>query len=69
MKDTDILISEIQVSREHTVIFSQDSSVFIVDQGTREGTYLNGKRIAAKEKLKSGDVIGVGNSTITFHSI
>ncbi len=65
----DIYISELPVSRDHALITSENSSVFIIDQGSREGTYLNGRRIAAKEKLGPGDVISVGNTTITFHNV
>ncbi len=69
MEGKDIYISELPVSRDHALITSENSSVFIIDQGSREGTYLNGRRIAAKEKLGPGDVISVGNTTITFHNV
>lgn len=65
----DICIPDARISRDHALIVSESSSVFIVDQGSREGTYLNGKRIDRREKLNPGDVIGLGDTTITFHNI
>jgi FHA domain len=65
----DICVSDERISRDHALIISENLSVFIVDQGSTEGTCLNGKRIRRKEKLSSGDVIGLGDTTITFHDI
>jgi pSer/pThr/pTyr-binding forkhead associated (FHA) protein len=65
----DIFIPDVRVSRDHAVIISENSSVFIIEQGSKAETYVNGKRIYGREKLSPGDVIGLGDATITFHDI
>jgi S1-C subfamily serine protease/pSer/pThr/pTyr-binding forkhead associated (FHA) protein len=49
-----------KVSLEHAVISDQDGSNYIVDLGSKSGTYLNGERIAGRTILKDWDVIELG---------
>jgi predicted component of type VI protein secretion system len=54
-----------QVSREHAMFEVTSDSVFIQDLGSRNGTELNGKKLAAHEstRLKNGDLVKVGPLT------
>ena len=54
------------VSREHAQFITGTDSVLVQDLGSRNGTEVNGKRLAANQPqvLKSGDLIKVG--TLTF---
>jgi len=48
------------VSRRHCAITRQDATVSIQDLGSRNGTLVNGEKIAGKVPLSSGDEIGIG---------
>jgi S1-C subfamily serine protease/pSer/pThr/pTyr-binding forkhead associated (FHA) protein len=49
-----------KVSMEHAVISDQDGSNYIVDLGSKSGTYLNGEKITGRMLLKDWDVIELG---------
>ncbi|MGH7569344.1 MAG: FHA domain-containing protein [Gemmatimonadales bacterium] len=50
------------VSARHAEIRHADGAWRLVDLGSRNGTYLNGRRIAADAPLQAGDVIALGDS-------
>jgi hypothetical protein len=54
------------VSRLHTVILREGSHVLIMDLGSANGTYLNGKRIKPniRQALNHGDLISLGKLKI-----
>jgi serine phosphatase RsbU (regulator of sigma subunit) len=39
---------------------------FVEDKGSRNGTYLNGKRLTARSPLRSGDCLGIAGVELTF---
>src|SRR5205807_3341866 len=49
-----------EVSREHATLQATDSEIFIVDKGSANGTFLNGKRVKGRETVRVGDAIRVG---------
>lgn len=40
----------------------------VVDEGSRNGSFLNGKRIRGRARLYAGDTITVGATAISFHA-
>jgi pSer/pThr/pTyr-binding forkhead associated (FHA) protein len=48
------------ISRKHCAILRNDARVTIKDLGSRNGTLVNGEKIAAETELASGDEIAVG---------
>ena len=54
-----------QTSREHALILNSPDGVYVRDNGSRNGTYLNEEKIENDTPLKSGDVIRIGRSAIT----
>ena len=54
------------VSRVHAVLENLGFAWSIRDVGSRNGTYLNGEKIAAERVLRSGDELRVGNSRLIF---
>lgn len=48
------------ISRQHCAILRQDNRVTVKDLGSRNGTLVNGEKIAAETELASGDEIIVG---------
>ncbi|OYU17399.1 MAG: FHA domain-containing protein [Rhodobacteraceae bacterium PARR1] len=52
------------VSRVHAGIRLVGGAVTLADEGSLNGTFLNGKAVKAPARLKSGDKIGLGNVTL-----
>jgi len=53
------------VSRRHCAVHVGPADVWVEDLGSRNGTFVNGVRIAAKTKVSSGDLIRVGALELT----
>jgi len=57
-----------RVSRRHAIIQAQGQNEFwLVDFGSRNGTYLNGQRIIQPTRLQHGDVLRIGPFPFVFH--
>jgi sigma-B regulation protein RsbU (phosphoserine phosphatase) len=66
LPESDILIEEPVVSRGHAEIYRAGDKYYVQDLGSRNGTFLNGKRIFQPAELVPGSVVGVGSSKIVF---
>jgi len=65
---SDIVISDPQVSRQHTRITTrQDEMIVIEDLGSTNGTFVNGIRLTGPHTLANGDVIGLGDVVTLTH--
>jgi len=65
-KYCNILINDNAVSRIHAQIEKEEEKIYIKDLNSKNGTYLNGKKIARMKRriIKSGDYIRVGKEEI-----
>src|SRR3954468_6048625 len=57
------------VSRVHAVLEKLGNAWSVRDVGSRNGTYLNGEKIAAERVLRSGDELRVGKSRLIFWEV
>lgn len=59
------------LSRRHAMIENRDGKYYLLDLGSRNGTWLNGKRLPAREprELQDGAEIRFSNSTYIFRTI
>jgi diguanylate cyclase (GGDEF)-like protein len=64
--DNDISLELAGISRQHLKIFVTDTSVVLQDLGSRNGTYLNNKKVESPEELKKGDIIKLGSTALKF---
>ncbi|MDE3091336.1 MAG: FHA domain-containing protein, partial [Chloroflexota bacterium] len=57
--DNDIMIQDAQVSRRHATIFAQEGKLYLRDEQSTNGTWLNGQRVSRATQLKIGDRIKI----------
>jgi adenylate cyclase len=63
----DVILVDDRVSRRHATIHAQgDNEFWLVDLGSRNGTYLNGRRVSQPTRLRDGDRIQIGTFVLTF---
>ncbi|MGH7917101.1 MAG: FHA domain-containing protein, partial [Candidatus Binataceae bacterium] len=58
----DLVISDNTVSRRHALITRRDGLIRLSDTNSSNGTFVNGRRVAAAITLKNGDEIRFGNA-------
>ena len=54
-------MNDVSVSRSHAVIGYTERGWFIVDAGSKNGTYVNGRKIE-KASIREGDKVVVGDN-------
>lgn len=57
-EDSDVVIEHSSVSREHARIWIEDDAVWVEDLGSKNGTYLNDKKINGKHLVKDEVTFG-----------
>ena len=60
-EDCDVRPLSEDVSRRHCAVHVGPAEVWVEDLGSRNGTFVNGEKIAEKTRLKDGDIIRVGS--------
>ncbi|MDI1313471.1 adenylate/guanylate cyclase domain-containing protein [Prosthecobacter sp.] len=67
--DNSIPVADSEVSRRHAIIQSQGEREFwLVDLGSANGTYVNGRRISQSVCLHNGDLIRIAGNELEFSS-
>lgn len=62
-----VVVAGEKISRRHALIHCQNETEFwLVDLGSRNGTFRNGVRIKQPTALRNGDTIGVGPTEFRF---
>jgi pSer/pThr/pTyr-binding forkhead associated (FHA) protein len=69
MPDNDVVMADGSVSRRHcAIVLHASRGCEIHDTASKNGTYLNGKRILGPTRLVAGDEIRMSDHTIVFQS-
>ena len=63
-EDCDLRPDSRLVSRHHCAVVQDGYSIRLRDMGSRNGTYVNGKRIAGSVSLDDGDLVSIGEITM-----
>lgn len=64
--ENDVVLGDQFCSTSHAVIRTEEGRTFVRDQGSKNGTYVNGRRIEGEQVLRPGDEIVIGSTRIVF---
>jgi adenylate cyclase len=66
--DNTIVLTDQWMSRNHAILQAMETGeIHVIDLGSRNGTFVNGRRLSIPTPLQDGDVITFGQTNITFH--
>jgi serine phosphatase RsbU (regulator of sigma subunit)/pSer/pThr/pTyr-binding forkhead associated (FHA) protein len=63
--DKDLVIPDPRVSRDHALIVAENGDFFVIDQGSKHGTYVNGERVQ-RQKLQRNDRVEFGVREVAY---
>jgi pSer/pThr/pTyr-binding forkhead associated (FHA) protein len=63
-----LVIDDPEASRRHSSLSVEGDTVTIEDLGSTNGTFLNGRRIFAAQRLKKGDKVRIGRTIVVVVS-
>jgi DNA-binding winged helix-turn-helix (wHTH) protein len=63
-----IRLDSTEVSRRHAIVTVRAGVATITDLGSRNGTFVNGERLAGTRELRHGDEMLLGTSSVVFES-
>ena len=63
--DRDLVIPDPRVSREHALIVAESGEFFVVDQGSKHGTFVNGEKVD-RRKLQRNDRLEFGARDVAY---
>ena len=66
MEDNDLVIEGVKVSRYHAVVVEMGGGFAVNDLRSTNGTLVGEQRVLDSHFLRSGDVIRIGGTDITF---
>jgi pSer/pThr/pTyr-binding forkhead associated (FHA) protein len=68
--DNDLIIPDYSVSRYHAILEHHKTQGFLwIDIGSRNGSFVNGKRVKKATRLNHRDVVTFGQTTLEFCSL
>ena len=65
-QDNDVPLDDDFASARHARIEPRRDGVWVTDDGSTNGTFVNGARLSKPRKLKPGDVIRIGNTDLRY---
>ncbi len=65
-KPADVIVDDVFASARHARIAPRGPYNFLEDLGSTNGTYLNGSRVDAPERLTPGDKIAIGDTEFRY---
>jgi len=67
-REATVFIDDVSVSRRHARMMVNGHSVVVEDLGSKNGTTVNGDRIAGTASIQDGDVLAVGSVEMRFRA-
>ena len=59
-----LVINDEHASSHHAIFLSAHGLWYVEDNGSTNGTWLNGRRIVAAQRLKKGDKVKIGRTVV-----
>ena len=63
----DLVLQDLNVSRNHAAVVRRTEGVFVVDAGGKNGTFVNDRRITEPVRLDAGDRVRLGSTILVFN--
>jgi hypothetical protein len=67
--DNDIVIADLQASRYHAELRRTGDTFQLVDLGSRNGTFLNGRQVQKPTLMHAGDLVSIGRRELLFDGV
>jgi len=62
----DLVLSDSMVSRRHAILEQRDDIFILRDNGSANGTMVNGDPVESEQTLRDGDLVAIGSSRLLF---
>lgn len=66
--ENDVILNNEMISRNHCRIYAEGNDYYIVDLRSKNGTYVNGRRITGEHRLADNDKVVIGSERIPWQS-
>ncbi len=67
-EDNNVVLSDRWISRNHAMVQSMETGEFyLIDLGSRNGSFLNGRRVSIPVTLQNGDRLTFGQTELEFY--
>jgi hypothetical protein len=68
-READVVLHDPEVSRRHARFESRNGVVFVDDLSSRNGTFLNGRRVEESIEVREGDAVDVGTTRMMVRTV
>lgn len=65
----DIVLARGNVSKQHTRLVLRDGKIIVVDLKSTNGTFVNGKRLAAPQVVSAKDIVAIGDFALALPEV
>lgn len=67
-RSSDVAIDDQWISRSHAMLQRMDGGeIYLIDFGSRNGSFVNGRRVSTPVRLADGDRLKAGQAELEFH--
>ena len=67
--ECDVVLDVAAVSRRHAVVIHEKGLYFVKDNGSRNGTIVNGQQVVDRAQLRDGDQVLICDVLLEFHNL
>ncbi|HEU4539064.1 MAG TPA: FHA domain-containing protein, partial [Polyangiaceae bacterium] len=64
--DNDVVLAQLNISRRHARLERHGGMLFVRDEGSRAGSFLNGQRVRKPTPVADGDALQLGDYVVRF---
>jgi len=68
-EECDINLSDFKMSRQHCTLYMHEEVLTIVDNSSKNGTFVNGRRIVQRRELRNNDEVIIGVTNIIVRKV